>query len=220
MPGAYLRLDGIRGDAHLAGSSGWIELNSVAVGRGGQTATASADAKAHGAYTTFTCSAYVGIHSPALFSMSSSGRISRGELALMNRGGPFATAKLQSAMIASISASTDQGGGRAVESFTVDAAPFRLDYAVGSQLVGSWSVTIGTWTGTFVFESGGTVYWTEPKSPTRHRGKWKTTASDVQWKFTAPGDIRTFVIPFPVPDSPVSGRILPAGQGFFSMSRD
>ena len=41
----------------------------------------------------------------------------------------------------------------------------------------------------------------------------------LEWKFNDPGDIRTFTVPLPLIASKVSGTILPAGQGWFTMAK-
>ena len=92
--------------------------------------------------------------------------------------------------------------------------------AVAALLDGSWNVTIGSWSGIFVFDALGGVYWANDSSSARHRGQWKTTGSSVEWKFSSdPGDFRKFSVSLPLNSKGTSGDILPAGQGSFRMSK-
>ena len=92
--------------------------------------------------------------------------------------------------------------------------------AVAALLDGSWNVTIGSWSGIFVFDALGGVYWANDSSSARHRGQWKTTGSSVEWKFSSdPGDFRKFSVSLPLDSKGTSGDILPEGQGSFRMSK-
>lgn len=93
--------------------------------------------------------------------------------------------------------------------------------AMVSLLEGTWSVTIGPWTGVFVFDALGGVYWATDSvaSSSRHRGHWNAAGSSLQWKFSDPGDRRTFSVTLPLDPKEMNGVILPTGQGFFKMSK-
>jgi hypothetical protein len=88
-------------------------------------------------------------------------------------------------------------------------------------LLGTWDVKIGPWSGIFVFSAPASVYWADPKAAAaRHSGYWWGNEESVQWQFSDdPKNFRrTFKIELPF-QSPMNGVILPAGQGFFEMSR-
>jgi hypothetical protein len=91
--------------------------------------------------------------------------------------------------------------------------------AVYSMLPGKWAVTIGDWRGQFFFEESGDVSWAETDSSPKHKGQWKVNGRQVEWKFNDAGDIRTFTVPTPLAIGTVSGTILPAGQGWFTMTK-
>jgi len=92
--------------------------------------------------------------------------------------------------------------------------------AATANIAGQWDVTIGSWSGVFMFHNGGTCWWANSQTATRHEGRWWTSGNEVQWKFQDPGDIRTFsVTPGSGYGNSLNGRILPAGQGYFSMTR-
>lgn len=123
-------------------------------------------------------------------------------------------------MVTNYVPSNERADGHPTETFTLlSETPFKWEPTPSAALPGRWLVTIGSWTGYFVFEAMGTVYWTERNGTGRHNGVWKATAADVQWKFAGPGDIRTFVIPVPITSNTINGKILPVGQGFFTMQR-
>jgi hypothetical protein len=88
-----------------------------------------------------------------------------------------------------------------------------------SQLAGSWSVTIGGWSGFFFFDAIGGVSWAEDESSPGHAGRWSVNGSSLEWKFRDPGDFRTFTLPLPLITTNAAGTILPAGQGWFTMSK-
>ena len=87
------------------------------------------------------------------------------------------------------------------------------------QLAGRWSVVIGQWKGLFIFDAKGGVSWAESDLSPRHGGQWAVKGGRLEWKFNDPGDIRTFTVPLPLIASKVSGTILPAGQGWFTMAK-
>ena len=89
---------------------------------------------------------------------------------------------------------------------------------VSQQLAGKWAVTIGGWKGFFLFDAQGGVSWTESGTAQKHPGRWSVTASRIEWKFRDPGDFRTFVVQ-QLNTAKSDGTILPAGQGWFSMSK-
>lgn len=83
-----------------------------------------------------------------------------------------------------------------------------------NQIVGTWSVQIGDWSGTFNFAIDGSMSWA------KNIGRWRFTNNELLWKFNDPSDIRTFVVNLPLDSSStVSGAIRPEGQGWFSMSK-
>lgn len=86
------------------------------------------------------------------------------------------------------------------------------------KLVGTWDVTIGDWTGQFVFDDELRAKWTDAKSgPDKpFHGKWYAAGGGLEWKFN--NDLRTFHYPLPVATSG-RGDILPAGQGWFDMTK-
>jgi len=88
-----------------------------------------------------------------------------------------------------------------------------------SQLFGGWSVTIGSWTGFFFFDANGNVSWAEDQSSQGHAGHWSVNGGRLEWKFRDPGDFRTFTLPLPLITANAVGTILPAGQGWFTMSK-
>lgn len=89
----------------------------------------------------------------------------------------------------------------------------------GHEVVGTWNVTIGNWSGIFVFDARGGVSWADDERSPKHPGSWSASGWELQWKFKDVGDFRTFVVALPLSLSSTKGRILPAGQGFFEMSR-
>jgi hypothetical protein len=86
-------------------------------------------------------------------------------------------------------------------------------------LPGRWTVTIGGWRGLFFFDQSGGVSWANHDHAPKHAGRWSVNGSRLEWKFRDPGDFRTFTAQLPLDPSGVSGTILPAGQGWFSMSK-
>jgi hypothetical protein len=91
--------------------------------------------------------------------------------------------------------------------------------AVSGQFVGKWNVTIGTWTGIFVFDAAGGVYWADNETSRHHQGQWAATPTDLEWKFSDDGDFRAFTLPLPLNPGSVRGTILPTGQGWFDMAK-
>jgi hypothetical protein len=89
---------------------------------------------------------------------------------------------------------------------------------IGNDLQGKWTASIGPWNGIFFFDLGGGVYWADSDTSPKHRGRWTATASEVQWKFNDPGDIRVFTVPLPVSRKSAQVTVQPAGQGAFTMS--
>ncbi|NNM71004.1 hypothetical protein [Enterovirga aerilata] len=89
----------------------------------------------------------------------------------------------------------------------------------GHAIVGNWGVKIGGWSGAFSFTRDGKVSWNETGGKP-HPGKWWRYQGAVNWQFDddPPGFQRTFEAVEPIGPS-VSGRILPEGQGFFSMAK-
>ncbi|MFZ3343300.1 MAG: hypothetical protein WA213_20655 [Terriglobales bacterium] len=103
---------------------------------------------------------------------------------------------------------------------------FLSSYRSASQLNpndvnGTWDVTIGPWSGIFVFSAPASVYWEDPKAKKiHHRGYWWGNSQSVQWQFDddPKNARRTFKIDLPF-QTPMNGLILPAGMGFFQMSK-
>jgi len=87
------------------------------------------------------------------------------------------------------------------------------------QLAGKWAVTIGDWRGFFFFDANGGVSWAESDYSQKHAGRWSVNGSRLEWKFRDPGDFRVFTISLPLNTAKASGTILPAGQGWFTMSK-
>jgi hypothetical protein len=87
------------------------------------------------------------------------------------------------------------------------------------QLPGKWAVAIGNWNGFFYFDGTGNVSWAESDYSQKHAGRWTVNGNRVEWKFRDVGDFRTFTIPLPLNTTKASGTILPAGQGWFTMSK-
>jgi len=90
---------------------------------------------------------------------------------------------------------------------------------LGQQLAGHWDVRIGAWPGLFLFDARGGVSWMETRATQKHPGRWTSTSTRLEWKFNDPGDFRTFTVPLPLSFAAVSGTILPAGQGWFTMTK-
>jgi hypothetical protein len=90
---------------------------------------------------------------------------------------------------------------------------------VQTQLPGRWNVTIGSWSGMFFFDANGGVSWAETAYGQRHAGRWTADDSTIEWRFREPDDIRTFKVSLPLDTTSVAGTILPAGQGWFTMSK-
>ena len=89
---------------------------------------------------------------------------------------------------------------------------------IATDLQGKWNANIGPWSGIFVFDLGGGVYWADNDTAPKHRGRWTATSSEVQWKFNDPGDFRVFTLPLPVSRKSAQVTVQPAGQGSFTMS--
>lgn len=87
------------------------------------------------------------------------------------------------------------------------------------QLPGRWAVAIGDWSGIFIFDANGGVSWAENDYSQKHSGRWAVNGNRLEWKFRDPGDFRTFTMPLPLNTPKASGTILPAGQGWFTMSK-
>jgi len=90
---------------------------------------------------------------------------------------------------------------------------------VRQQLPGTWHVAIVGWKGLFVFDAAGNASWRESERSAAHPGSWTVNGQRLEWKFRDVGDFRTFTAPLPLSGPSVAGTILPAGQGWFSMSK-
>ena len=86
-------------------------------------------------------------------------------------------------------------------------------------LVGTWDVTIGTWSGIFVFGADRTVSWANDPTSRRTPGSWSSDAGRLYFQFHDAGDFRIFSASLPVDASGMSGQIMPTGQGFFKMTK-
>lgn len=89
---------------------------------------------------------------------------------------------------------------------------------IANDLNGKWNATIGPWTGIFVFNPAGGVYWADDDGSPKHNGRWSATTSQVQWRFNDQGDFRLFTLPLPVNRKSSQVTVQPAGQGSFTMS--
>jgi hypothetical protein len=58
-----------------------------------------------------------------------------------------------------------------------------LDHSVALYLPGIWSVTIGSWTGSFFFSANKKCAWSEENGP-KHPGTWKVVGGEVQWTYS------------------------------------
>jgi hypothetical protein len=85
-------------------------------------------------------------------------------------------------------------------------------------LDGTWDANIGDWNGQFKFTRDGTASWFGKGAKTPGgKGRWNAdTANELRFHF---GDARTFTVRLPIDPKKASGTILPAGQGWFSMSK-
>src|SRR5216683_265918 len=96
-----------------------------------------------------------------------------------------------------------------------------VDTSFESYLPGTWSVTIGSWNGYFVFKRDRTVFWTDD-SQRPHKGQWGTMAGSIDWSFSddPPGWIRNFEVLTPL-KSNLNGTITinDNPHGFFTMSK-
>ena len=88
-----------------------------------------------------------------------------------------------------------------------------------SGLVGTWDVTIGTWTGIFVFAANRSVSWANDATSTHTPGSWASDGGHLYFQFYAQGDFRVFEVPLPINPGGMKGSILPAGQGWFEMTK-
>lgn len=101
-------------------------------------------------------------------------------------------------------------------------------------ILGKWDIEIGPWKGVFVFEStggapapytqGGSVYWMDTTSTTKHPGSWWVQADGAYWKFNddPPGFTRFFHVNVPLQSSMNGSVQLNASvqpSGFFKMLR-
>lgn len=111
-----------------------------------------------------------------------------------------------------------------VEKLKGDAETLSGIESLNSVLPGRWELWIGDpgagWHGLLKFNAGGGVTWAPFDKPAEeHPGDWLVKDKQLQFKFRTPGDIRTFVCNLPLTGADAPGTILPAGQGWFSMTR-
>src|SRR5579871_228512 len=95
--------------------------------------------------------------------------------------------------------------GKIIAGAEAPVAP--VDTSFESYLPGTWSVTIGPWSGYFIFQRDRTVFWTD-ESMRRHEGKWGTMAGSIDWSFSddPPGWVRNFEVLTPL-QSTMNGSI-------------
>lgn len=86
-------------------------------------------------------------------------------------------------------------------------------------LVGTWNVTIGTWSGIFVFGSDRSAAWANDEKSRKTWGSWMSDGGNLYFQFQDQGDYRVFEVTLPVNPGSTSGKILPAGQGWFEMKK-
>jgi hypothetical protein len=86
-------------------------------------------------------------------------------------------------------------------------------------LVGTWDVTIGDWSGIFVFGSDHSASWADNPRSRQTPGSWVSDGDNVYFQFHAPGDYRFFQVTLPVNSEKTTGTIFPAGQGRFEMTK-
>jgi hypothetical protein len=96
--------------------------------------------------------------------------------------------------------------------------------ALNTLLPGRWNVWIGDkgsgWNGIFRFTAGGGATWASLDTPNAETpGSWSVVGNELRWRYRADGDFRTFVAPLPLKSEDTPGHVLPAGQGWFSMSK-
>jgi hypothetical protein len=97
-----------------------------------------------------------------------------------------------------------------------------LDRAVALYLPGSWSVTIGTWTGWFHFSANKKCAWSEDRDGARHQGPWKMVGSEVQWTYLddTKGWERVFHAKPPLgPTVKGDATVKGVNHGYYSMSK-
>ncbi|MBR0798610.1 DUF4347 domain-containing protein [Bradyrhizobium jicamae] len=96
-----------------------------------------------------------------------------------------------------------------------------VDFNPVTYMPGSWSVTVGNWTGYFVFTSPTDVYWTD-ETMRRHPGKWSAFDGSVTWTFSDddPNWMRRWEVILPL-KSTVQGNVTikEIPHGFFTMSK-
>ena len=126
--GAFLKLEGVNGDAMAAGYVRWIALDSVQFGRlPALTAVGAASARVPGGQTELHVTARVGSHSPLIMSAAATGKSFDGELAMTDTGGRYATVRLVRAFVASYATSTgsERGLGPMESLSLMMATPFK-----------------------------------------------------------------------------------------------
>lgn len=98
-----------------------------------------------------------------------------------------------------------------------EASP-SADYSPDAYLPGTWTVTIGSWNGYFVFQRDHTVYWTDETPTTTHPGKWFLYDGGIEWSFSddSPQFRRRFTVAANSPQ-PLAGNIVGGGGGVFKM---
>jgi hypothetical protein len=103
-----------------------------------------------------------------------------------------------------------------------------LDAAIQDQvpLVGQWDWVIGSFKGLLEFTANGDVSWqhADPeqlkKDPKKRPGTWWSEGAEYKWshKLANPADRREFVVRRPLGKT-TRGNTLPAGSGFFDMTK-
>jgi hypothetical protein len=103
-----------------------------------------------------------------------------------------------------------------------DAPAAATDYLPDAYLTGTWSVTIGSWRGYFIFEKSHVATWMDEAPTRRHPGKWWARDGSVYWSFDddMPGWQRIFEVAGtlrPTVNGNVTIKNVP--HGFFTMSK-
>ncbi len=127
---------------------------------------------------------------------------------VMRAGGPIRYADLDHSDHVHVELNCD---GAALWTPAIAAASFL------AMLEGTWNVSIGPWTGVFVFDAAHGVYWADNESSPHHHGQWNASGSSLEWRFSS--DMRKFTVKLPLDSKGTSGDILPEGQGSFRMSK-
>jgi len=112
--------------------------------------------------------------------------------------------------------------GKIISDAKIDPQSAPVDLSPQSYLPGTWTVSIGAWSGYFGFAKDGSCYWAEQTPTKRFPGKWSADGGGARWSFSSddPNFARTFIIKPPLKTT-VSGEVLVKNRnsGFFTMSK-